>query len=127
MQLDSLVGSPYEVTGVYDCAKNNIKSLEGISAIIGSHLHASNNKIESLEGVDKYLKEVNGYIIIGDNPIKSHLLGLLKIKNLKGVALYNSAPKEVEDILNKYIKGNKDIFDCQSELIDAGFEELAKL
>jgi hypothetical protein len=57
------------------------------------------------------------------NPIKECILGLLKIKNLTNVTLDN---KEVQDIINKYLpEGN--IVECQSELIEAGFEEFAKL
>ena len=34
---------------------------------------------------------------------------------------------EGEQILNKYIQGNKDVFACQEELIEGGFEEYARL
>jgi hypothetical protein len=52
------------------------------------------------------------------------VLGLMRIKGLTKVYLDN---KQVMDILNKYLKGDRDIIRCQSELLDAGLEEYAKL
>jgi hypothetical protein len=48
----------------------------------------------------------------------------MRIKGLTMVYLDN---KQVMDILNKYLKGDRDIIRCQSELLDAGLEEYAKL
>ena len=35
--------------------------------------------------------------------------------------------KEVSAIINDHLKKDRDIFACQEELINAGFEEYAKL
>ena len=67
--------------------------------------------------------EVRGKIDFSKNKISSHVLGLLKIKGLKHVKLSN---KKVETIINKYLPEG-DILECQSELMDAGLEEYAKL
>jgi hypothetical protein len=48
----------------------------------------------------------------------------MRIKGLTKVYLDN---KQVMGILNKYLKGDRDIIKCQSELLDAGLEEYAKL
>jgi len=58
-----------------------------------------------------------------DNPIKSSVLGLVKIKGLTNVIFDN---KKLEKIMNKYLPLG-DIFDCQEELIEAGLEEFAEL
>jgi hypothetical protein len=66
---------------------------------------------------------INGIFLAKKNPINECVLGLLKIKKLKKVEIDN---KEVEAIINKYLpEGN--IVECQSELIEAGFDEYAKL
>jgi len=57
------------------------------------------------------------------NPIKSSVLGLVKIKGLTEVMFVN---KKLEKIMNKYLPLG-DIFDCQEELIEAGLEEFAEL
>ena len=67
----------------------------------------------------------------GDNPIKSHILGLLLIKDLPEVACYdNDIMYEPAQIINKYLKqpmSKQRMFDCQEELIQAGFKEYAQL
>ena len=70
-------------------------------------------------------------ISLTKNPIKSHVLGLLKIKGLRSVSLDN---KEVADIINKYLFGAtgkdpsiRDIVDCQEELMDNDLEDYALL
>jgi hypothetical protein len=62
-------------------------------------------------------------IDLGNNPILSNVLGLLKIEGLMVVYLLN---KEVQAIINKYLPMG-DIFKCQEELIEAGFEDYAKI
>jgi len=126
-EIESLVGSPYEVTGNYDCGDNKLISFEGISPIIGRNIHASNNKFESLKDIEKHIKKMKGVLLLMGCPIKSHVLGLLKIDGLRGVGFDTQfVPSEVNEILNRHLKNGKDLLDCQSELIDAGFYEYAK-
>jgi hypothetical protein len=33
----------------------------------------------------------------------------------------------VQQIINKYLVGSRDVIDCQNELMDAGFDEYAQL
>ena len=59
--------------------------------------------------------------------IKSHILGLLLIDGCKEVEMDN---KDIEKIMNKYLKQPftpHRLYDCQDELIEAGFEEYAQL
>jgi len=62
-------------------------------------------------------------LYIKDTPI-SNLLYVFKIKGLKYV---KTKIGDLNDIINKYLTGNHDIMDCQEELIEAGFEKIAKL
>lgn len=90
----------------------------------------------SLSGIDKRVKECTELGIVGDNT-KGGVLGLLNIKNLNYVRL--DLPDEsaergqlLSDIVMEHLPAAKDynggdIMDCQSELIDNGFEEFAKL
>jgi hypothetical protein len=106
----------------FDCANNYITSLEFCPRIIGKTLSAKQNRIENLHDIHKHLQSCV-QLVLTDNPIKSHVLGLLKIEKLTSVELDNS---KVEEIINKYLPLG-DIFACQEELIEAGFEEYAKL
>ena len=103
---------------------NNLSTLEGISPRVGHNLWAARNNLTSLHNIHKHLKYVGISIGFKHNPIKSHVLGLLLIDGLQKIFLDN---KEVEDIINKHLKNGRDIFACQEELIEAGFDEFANL
>jgi hypothetical protein len=122
-QLTSLTGAPTSVTGGFYCFGNQLTSLTGAPTSVTGDFHCSNNQLTSLKDIHKYIKSIGGNFYLVRNPIKSHVLGLLKIKGLKSVELDN---KEVEKILNKYLPEG-DILDCQQELIEAGLDEYAQL
>jgi hypothetical protein len=123
-QLTSLIGSPETIGGDFSCYDNSLTSLDGITPHLPYGLYCRENNLTSLKGIHKQIKQIDGIAIFTLNPIKSHVLGLLKISGLTKVEFDN---KEVKDILNKHLKGDKDIFACQEELIEAGFPEFAQL
>ena len=60
--------------------------------------------------------------------IVGNVLSLLRIKHDSLFLFSNTKPvPEWIPIVTSHLKGNKDILDCQDELIDAGFKEYAKL
>ena len=128
-KLTSLKGSPEVVNGFFSCTGNLLTNID-CSLELAQHFYCFGNRITSLKDIHKHVKELKGGAFPAeaefnakDNPIASHVLGLLKIKGLKHFFCDNA---EVEEIINKYLPEG-DIFECQSELIDAGFEEYAKL
>lgn len=137
--LTTLVGCSKRVTTSLDCTHNKLTSLDGFPLFIGEYLNFSNNQITSLKDIGTLIKSVQ-HLQCDDNPITSNVLGLLKIRNLQSVKMYNDGKsafkplvkeineklKIVEAIINKYLPEG-DIMDCQNELIDAGLSEYAKL
>ena len=123
-KLTSLEGAPSVVNGIFYCSNNNLTSLEGAPSVVKGNFYCYSNNLTSLAGIHKIVKEIHGFANFYDNPIKSNVLGLMRIKGLTRVILDN---KQVENILNKYLTGDRDIIKCQSELLDAGLEEYAKL
>lgn len=123
-RLESLKGGPVKVGGDYACGNNKLTSLEGIASSIGENLYAANNKFKSLEGIHKHIKSMNGFADFSENPIASNVLGLMRISGLTDVDL---DVEGVQIIINRHLKGDRDIFACQEELVNAGFEEYAKL
>ena len=126
-QLTSLNGAPASVNGSFDCSSNQLTSLDGVPAYIGGHFDYRDNKLTSLHNIHKIIKETDIAFNIILNPIKSHVLGLLLIRGCPSVELDN---REVQYILNKYLPnkgGNQWVMACQTELIEAGFREYAKL
>jgi hypothetical protein len=122
--LDTLKFAPRHIGGDFWCFKNWLTSLDGAPLFVGGEIDCSHNKLTSLKGIHKQIKYIGGPADFSDNPIKSHVLGLLKIDKLQSVRLDDI---EVEKIINKHIKGDRDIFACQEELIEAGYPEFAQL
>lgn len=150
LNLTSLEGSPIYVSEDFDCCRNSITSLKGGPDIvtidylvsfnyslgksanpfeggpsrIGGDMYCNENGLTSLKGIHKYIKHIGGVGYFDNNPLQSHVLGLMRIDGLQEVMLEN---EEVQQILNRHLYGNRDMFECQEELVDSGFPEFAKL
>ena len=124
-RLVTLKGAPSSVGGCFYCDDNQLTSLEGVPSHVGGDFNCQNNELTSLKGIHAQIKEIGGRCLAANNPIKSHVLGLLLIKGITNVSLDNT---EVQDILNKHLgKGRAGMLQAQEELIEAGLEEYAKL
>jgi Leucine-rich repeat (LRR) protein len=142
-KLTSLEGGPEKINGYFSCSGNKLTSLKGCVEIAPDCFNGSDNKITSIEHCPKKVKKdldlsnnkikdlhnIHKYLLsceclyITSNPIKSHVLGLLKINGLNYVNMDN---EEVEDIIHKYLPLG-DIIACQDELMAAGLEAFAQL
>lgn len=151
--LTTLEGGPTTVGDGFYCFENKLRSLKGCPEWVGDKFSCEDNhltlidaapatckvfdcvknNISSLKGIHKLIKEMNGPFKASQNPIKSHVLGLLYIRGCYPVDLDN---KWVEDCLNKYLKHinhhddperHKVVLACQSELLDNGYEDFAQL
>jgi hypothetical protein len=125
--LTSLVGAPSSVGDSFYCAYNNLTSLEGSPSSVGGDFVCSRNQLTSLTGIEKILKKMNGIFYAEGNPLESHVIGLLLVPGCNKVMLGN---KQVQEILNRHLKspfGKRRFFDCQSELLDSGLDDFAKL
>lgn len=147
--LTSLVGGPKLVTGTYDCSQNKLQNLVGVAGAGEYGLDTRNNpQLTSLEGIPSRLNYINvrscaklnslhdihrqldgmtSSLACDDftRQIKSSVLGLMLID------LYSIRTVEVDpvaDILNKWKnQGRKGVLGAQRELLDLGYEELARL
>jgi hypothetical protein len=139
--LRSLEGCPEIINGHFNCSGNkNLTSLKGVPKKIKWNLSCQDTSISSLKDIHKMISQIDGII---DLPltIKSNILGLLKIKNLKKVSfisnmisattqkMFHKDLEDIADIINKYLPNPTPdkIIDCQNELVEAGFEEYAEL
>ena len=84
-----------------------------------------------MQNIHKHTHKISGKFYCGGNPTKSHMLGLLLIKDLTEVVCYEKdIMHKPAQIINKYLKqpmSKQRMFDCQEELIQAGFKEYAQL
>jgi len=125
--LTTLKGGPSLVSGSFACYNNKLTSLEGAPSFVNGKIDVANNKLTSLHDVHKIIKKMNGIFWARGNPITSCVLGVLLIDNCTGLVINNNS---VQKIINKYLpndRGFSAVIECQSELLDAGFDEFAKL
>jgi len=111
----------------FECDNLGLTTLEGAPSSIAGYFYASDNRLTSLHDVHKIIKSIGGGLFLERNPIKSCILGVLLIEGCTGIYLDNHP---VQRIVNKYLPnddGFRGVIDCQSELLDAGFDEYAKL
>ena len=113
------VGGDISVTG-----NTTLTSLDFAPEYVGDSFRAEDCGITSLHNIHKYVKHIGEYFLLKENPIKSHVLGVLLIDGLKMIQMDF---KPVQHILNNHLKGDRDVFACQEELIDKGFDEYAQL
>ena len=125
--LTSLKGSPSSVETSFDCHDNELTSLEGAPSFIGGDFFCYNNKLTSLHNIHKIIKHIGGRAFFNNCPITECILGLLLIDELEFVGFSHGANEELQTIMNKHLKGDRDLFACQEELIENGFEDLAQL
>jgi len=124
--LKSLKGAPSSVGGDFDCSYcPSLTSLKSAPSSVGGSFDCHKcTSITSLEGIGEHYILSATEFIANNTPISSHILGLLKVKNLKLAELEN---KEVEKIINAHLKGNRNIWKCQDELQDLDLDEYAQL
>lgn len=150
--LSNLVSAPKKLSGSLILTRNKVElSLKGCPQIIekdlnltrtileedwtkylpkkiGEHLILDYSNIKNFKGIHKYLKSCKYISANYCESLSSHILGLILIKNVYNINIKGNRyiPNEVVDILNSYLF-SKDILECQEQLIDLGFKELAKL
>ena len=122
--LTSFEGAPKMVRYNANFSHNYLTSFEHAPKRMQS-LFCANNEFTSLKDIHKHIRRIDGIFFCRDNPVKSHVLGLLLIEGLQHVYIDNTI---VEEILNRHLgKGRAGMLMAQEELIEAGLEEFAQL
>jgi hypothetical protein len=112
------------VGGHFACFNNQLTSLQGAPSSVNGTFSCDNNKLTSLEGIHKLIKKLNGGFFCYNNPITSGGIGLLLIEGLTEI----HADHPAFEIIKRYLgQGKKGLLRCQDELIEAGYEEFARL
>ena len=122
----SVLGGYPSFTKTFICNNKGLTSLKGPS-FIGGDFFCYNNKLTSLHNIHKIIKHIGGRAFFNNCPITECILGLLLIDELEFVGFSHGANEELQTIMNKHLKGDRDLFACQEELIENGFEDLAQL
>lgn len=125
--INSLKGVPETINGSFDCSFCGLSSFEYFPKVIKGDFKMVCNGFISLKDIHKHIKQIDGELNTYSNQIRSNVLGLLLIKNLKKVMISTG---EVMSIVNSYLpndRGMDAVLECQAELIEAGFEDFAEL
>jgi hypothetical protein len=123
-KLQSLQYCPQSVEGGFNCSGNILQSLQYCPQIIKGEFYCFYNKLPSLQNIHKYCKQINNTLWAHNNPIKSHVLGVMLIEKITNCILDN---KQVQQVINVHLNTDRDVYLCQIELIKAGFAEYAQL
>ncbi len=111
--------------GNFNCYRKELTSLKGAPSHVGGDFYCTSNRLTSLKDVHRQITEIRGVFACRQNPIKSHVLGLLLIRGITEIRLDRM---HVEEIVNKHLgKGRAGMLQAQEELIEAGLEEFAQL
>lgn len=134
--LSSWKGIP-NMTYRIDADECAFTSLEGCPQVMHDSLEVQGNKITNLKGIGKnYLRHCYGRIELQNNPVESHVLGLM---NVIGLMRVEFIPTSLDDhpltipliqltkIANDHLRGSKDFLDFQEDLISAGLKDYAKM
>lgn len=106
--------------------QRNIKTLNWLPRISEYRIAIDDTGITSLVGINDIVESMDGSFRFTPENIKSGGIGLILIVGLSLVYtnIQNSVPFK---IIARYIGRPEDIFECQSELIEAGYEAIAQL
>lgn len=125
--LKSIRGAPQEITGSFSISQcKNIKTFENFPKKIDDRGVISGSGITSLIGINDFVDEI-GSLVFEPSEIESGGLGLCLIKS-EHLPIPNTHPNHRPfEIISRYLNRPNDIFECQSELIEAGFDEFAQI
>ena len=127
-QLTSLKGSPSHVGGVFYCDENDLTSLEYCPSQVGGNFRCEYNSLSSLQDIHTQITKIGGSFYCRNNPIKSHILGLMLIEIGRKIVTGLGNGSDVDRVLNKWKnQGRRGVLGAQRELLDLGYKELARL
>lgn len=126
-ELTSLEHCPSEVGKGFYCDYNDLTSLEHCPSEVGGVFYCSNNNLTSLKDVHKQIKKISGSFGCFENPIKSHVLGLMLVEISGEIETGLGDGDDVDEILNKWKnQGRRGVLGAQRELLDLGYDQLAQ-
>lgn len=120
--ISSLVGCPEVVHGNFRCYSHRLQDLQGMPPHIERDCDFEQSYLDNLHNIHKFCKSIGGSLM--GRHIRSHALGVLLVANLKSVHFDENRACQ---IINHQLLGDRDIHLCQQQLIDAGYDELARL
>ena len=127
-RLTSLEGCPSQIGGDFYCSINKLTSLEGCPSQVGGNFYFQDNQVSSLHNVHKHISNIGGNFVCKNNPIQSHILGLMMIEIGGEITTKLGNGTDVDEILNRWKnQGRTGVLGAQRGLLALGYKELAQL
>jgi hypothetical protein len=124
--LRSLKGLPKILTSFLVMEWFQGTTLEGMPEELGKSLYLSNGRMHSLDYLPKRMPGEDATIHLSHLKFAKNFLAVFKVRELTRVTIDDIKP--LERIMNKHLKSsNRDVMDCQEEMIESGYSEYAKL
>ena len=117
-----------------------LKDFNGVPRRINGRLDFSEAPgMTSLNQVHQHFEYINERLVL-PNSITSDILGVLKVRGLQGISFHDdftidetlAQPKvislhKVAEIVNEHLSKDRNILQCQEDLIDADFKDFANM
>jgi len=130
LRLTSLKGCPDPLNGDLLLDSNLLSSFDTFPKHVHGYIYIGGNEFTSLQGIEQ-IKTIQGRLSLGNMRIKSHLMGVFKIKGFAGFTAKHpeSALNDAIHIMNSFLPcvDRRWIYDCQEELINNNLDDFAKL
>lgn len=132
--LKTMEGFPKLVGGQFMVSRNNLTSFEGAPEHCQGRVFITYNPIKSLKDIHKHFKYIGEDLSVSTllHPIDLCFIDGLKFVNMSVTPKYKSPVPlptgktwtEMTDIINRHLrKGRRGALACQTELLEAGFED----
>lgn len=132
--ISSMHGGPDKIEDQYNLGFNYLSTFDYAPSFVGGTVSLNGNSFSHLHNIHKHFKHIGQLLHCERMTIRSHVLGIMLIEGLQGVRfscpqskMLNQKLLQVQEIINKHLKGARDIHECQQELIDVGLPEYARL
>lgn len=120
----------FDSSSTYWAAIRDVTSLEGFPALDTGTADFQQFFNLDYSHADRHLAQSGIDCLLFASSYDGPLLSLLRIPSLSSVGSSSPVGSECQQlvsILNKHLAGERDIIDCQQELIDAGLKRYANL
>jgi hypothetical protein len=128
--LTTLKFSPKHIHKDFSCSHNSLENLDYCPMEVNGSFICHTNELTSLHDIHKHLRRIGGSFscYLHTNTKVTHILGLMLIDIGSTIVTEFGDETDVDRILNKWKnQGRRGVLGAQRELLDLGYDEMAKL
>lgn len=85
------------------------------------------SKMTDFKDVHKHIQSTEDVTILNGEKIQSHVLGFMMMPKLQSIYTEQNNPAEWIKVVQYHLQTDRDLLDCQEDLISKGLKEYAKI